>query len=142
MSSEEPSPEAQEGWLERLSPEEWLRAGMNELSRAESARARRDVPAMLAGLKRAAGMALNGALRRVPEPAWGRTYVEHLRGLAEDDSAPEAARSAARALAEAELPSGPIVALRTPSVDAALVEATQTVMAHAYAVVHGRAGRR
>ncbi len=114
---------------------------MGELGRAEAAMGRRDPSAALAGLKRAAGMALNGALRVAPREAWGRTYVEHLRGVAADPSAPAEVRDAAARLGEAQPPAGPIVSLRTPSRDAELVEAARTVMAHAYALVHGRAGR-
>jgi hypothetical protein len=124
-------------WLTRLSPEEWVRAALNELALAEKAYARGDVRAGLAGAKRAAGMALNGALRVVPNDAWGRSYVDHVRALAADESAPEPVRVACRVLLE--LPdTGPekLVTLRTKSGGPPkAIEAAKDVMAHAYAIV-------
>lgn len=101
----------------------------------------RNATAARAGLKRAAGMALNGALLVVPNEAWGRTYVEHLRAVAGDASIPEPVRAAARRIAELNLPGSELISLRTKSEDAELLEAAKTVMAHAYAVVHGSVGR-
>jgi HEPN domain-containing protein len=125
----------------RHSPGEWIRLGLSELERARAALAAHDLAAGITGLKRAAGMALNGALVVQPNDAWGRTYVEHLAALANERSAPEAARQAARALTEARVPSGPIVSLRRPSDEERLVEAARTVMAHAYALVHGSSAK-
>lgn len=127
-------------WLYKLSPEEWIQAALAELRRAESALAAGQLPPAYAGLKRAAGMALNAALIRAPKPSWGRSYVEHLRGLSADGSAPEAVRSAAQSLLELRAAPGEIVNLRSPGSQARWVEAAKTVMAHAYAVTHGSAG--
>ena len=69
-------------WLRRLSPNEWIAAALGEVSRAEKAWAGGNARAGVAGLKRAAGMALNGALLVEPDDAWGRTYVEHVEALA------------------------------------------------------------
>ncbi|MDB4931933.1 MAG: hypothetical protein JWM10_4417, partial [Myxococcaceae bacterium] len=55
--------------------------------------------------------------------------------LALDDSAPEAARAAARVLRSTPLPGGEIVALRTATTDARALDAAETIMAHAYAGV-------
>jgi hypothetical protein len=49
-------------WLFKLSPDEWIRAAMGEVRRAEEAYAQKNVRAGLAGAKRGAGMALNAAL--------------------------------------------------------------------------------
>ena len=49
-------------WLLKLSPDEWIRAAMGEIRRAEEAYARKNGRAGLAGARRAAGMALNAAL--------------------------------------------------------------------------------
>src|SRR6188768_1036336 len=124
-------------WLTRLSAEEWIRQGLSELARAEARIAAHDRSAAVLGLRRAAGMALNGALS-VRWRAWGRTYVEHLRAIADDSEVPEAVRDAARLLNEVSLEKQPnVVRLTPPSEGARWLEAAKTVMAHAYAVVHG-----
>jgi hypothetical protein len=129
-----------EHWLLRFSPREWIALALKELARAEAAFARREVRAAYAGLKRAAGMALNAALIESPNEAWGRTYVEHVAALARDASAPAAAAEAAERLAKLAPSSGDVVSLRTRSEERALVEAAKTVMAHAYAIAFGSAG--
>jgi HEPN domain-containing protein len=125
-------------WLLRLSPDEWIRAGLSELEKARAQFKTKNPGGAIVGLKRAAGMALNGALVRRPNDAWGRKYSEHLAALAADRSAPEEVRRAAQLVHEARAPSGPVVSLRTPSHDERLVEAARIVMAHAYALVHGK----
>jgi HEPN domain-containing protein len=122
-------------WLLRLSPDEWIRAGLGELARAEKAWERGSARAGAAGLKRAAGMALNGALIVQPEEAWGRTYVEHLEALAKDEQVPEAVRTACKLVLRTEVQSGDIVSLRTPRSHVAAVDAARDVIAHAWAVV-------
>ena len=128
-------------WLERLTPAEWLKAGVGELERAERALAARDMARGVAGLKRAAGMACNAALRVVPNPSWGQSYVEHLSALSHDELAPEVVQSSAALLAELSPGRGPIVPLTTGTQHEAWLEAARTVMAHAYAIVYGSAGR-
>ena len=89
-------------WLRRLSPDEWIAAALGELSRAETAWTSGSARAGVVGLKRAAGMALNGALLVEPDDAWGRSYVEHVEALSRDEKAsprrcaPLAARSSRR----------------------------------------------
>jgi hypothetical protein len=122
-------------WLRKLSPDEWIRAGLGELKRAERAYAAGNTRAGAAGVKRAAGMALNAALIAEPDDAWGRTYVEHLEALAKDARVPEAVRSACRTVLEAKAPAGEVVVLRTPRAHEAVLEATRDVVAHAWAVV-------
>ncbi len=124
-------------WLHRLSPDEWIGAALGELRQAETALGLRESRGLVAGVKRATGMALNAALAVRPRGEWGRTYVEHLRGLAADARAPAEVRAAARLVGETPLPTSGLVALRSRPRDEALVEAARTVMAHAYAVVHG-----
>ncbi|MBX3182276.1 MAG: hypothetical protein KIT72_09520 [Polyangiaceae bacterium] len=124
-------------WLLRLSPEEWIQAGLVELRRAEGALHRGQLAPGYAGLKRAAGMALNAALITQPRDAWGRTYVEHLTALEEDLEAPSAVREAAGALRRLKAGSGTLINLRTPSSEARWVEAAKTVMAHGYALTYG-----
>jgi HEPN domain-containing protein len=128
-------------WLTRLAPEAWIRQGLGELQRAEERLAQHDRTAGVLGLRRAAGMALNGALA-VQLRDWGRTYIDHLRAIAEDHEVPEAVRAAAKLLNEIQLERQPnVVRLTPPSEGARWVEAAKTVMAHAYAVVHGSSGR-
>jgi hypothetical protein len=126
-------------WLHKLAPEEWIRAAMGELRRAEDAYARKNGRAGLAGARRAAGMALNGALIVVPDDAWGRSYMDHLAALKRDASVPQAVRDACAVLLETPLPGGELVALRTGAGDVKVLEAARDVMGHAYAVVK-RAG--
>jgi hypothetical protein len=122
-------------WLRKLSPDEWIRAGLRELQRASAAYETGNIRAGAAGVKRAAGMALNGALLVAPNVAWGRTYVEHVEALAKDAGVPEAVSGACRIVLEAGAPSHGVVLLRTPRTHAAVLEATKDVIAHAWAVV-------
>jgi HEPN domain-containing protein len=128
-------------WLRRLSPDEWIRAGLGELRRAQESFDRGDSRAGTVGVKRAAGMALNAALLVEPKESWGRTYVDHVGAVAADQEVPEAVRSACRTLLEAAGPSPGVVHLRTPRADERVLEAARDVIAHAWAVVkkHERA---
>jgi hypothetical protein len=130
-------------WLRRLSPDEWIRAALAELQRATAAYGAGNARAGAAGVKRAAGMALNGALLVEPNEAWGRSYVEHVEALARDSHVPEAVRAACAAVLEARGPSADVVVLRTPRGHVAVLEATKDVIAHAWAVVkrHETPGR-
>ncbi|MCL2450236.1 MAG: hypothetical protein FWD17_14920, partial [Polyangiaceae bacterium] len=98
---------------------------------------RGDARAGAAGAKRAAGMALNGALIVEPDESWGRTYVEHVEALARDARVPEAVRVASRRVLDAGglLASGVLVSLRTPRSHEGVLEAARDVIAHAWAVV-------
>lgn len=123
-------------WLFKLAPDEWIRAGLADLARAEEAYAKHDARAGLAGARRAAGMALNGALIVEPNDSWGRSYVDHLTALARDASVPARVREASRQLTETPLPGqGSLVALRTSKSDDRILEAARDVIAHAYAIV-------
>lgn len=128
-------------WLLKLSPDEWIRAGLADLRRAEQAYAAHSARAGLAGAKRAAGMALNGALIVEPDETWGRSYVDHLMALARDTRVPERVREACRELTEPAAPaSAKLVTLRTTSSDHRILEAARDVIAHAYAVVKRHEG--
>jgi hypothetical protein len=120
-------------WLACRSPAEWVRAGLAELGRAKAAYAAHDGRAALTSARRAAGMALNGALLIEPAPAWGRTYMEHLGAVAVDASLPRDVSDAARLLLETPPPGGAVILLRSPASDERILEAARTVMAHAYA---------
>ncbi len=141
MTPREAPPESGPEWLRQRSPDSWIQQGLGELGRARALLQAHDRSAGVVGLRRAAGMALNGALAISWRP-WGRTYVEHLQALAEDPSVPEAVREAARVLNQIQLEQVPgVVRLTPPSESARWVDAAMTVMAHAYAVVHGSVGR-
>lgn len=141
MTPREVEAPAAPAWLARHRPHEWIAQGLGELSRAEARLKSHDRVAGVLGLRRAAGMALNGALA-VKLRDWGRTYIDHLRAVAEDGSVPREVSEAARLLNEISLERTPgVVRLTPPSESARWIEATKTVMAHAYAVVHGSAGR-
>jgi HEPN domain-containing protein len=122
-------------WLTKFTADEWIRAAMTELRRAEAAFGQNDGRGGLAGCRRAAGMALNGALRAVPHDRWGRTYADHLNALKTDESAPEAVRVSAKALMDAQPPGAPLLTLRRPNENERLLEAARDVMAHGYALV-------
>lgn len=122
-------------WLLRLSPREWIRLGLEELERAEAAFSNNQTRAGYVGAKRAAGMALNGALIVAPCEAWGRSYVDHVAALAKDETVPNEVREAATRLVTSEPPGGSMVTLRSRSGEQRLIEAARTVMAHAFAVV-------
>ena len=103
---------------------------------AEAAYKANNPRAGLAGAKRAAGMALNGALIVEPNETWGRTYVDHLNALRRDETVPQRVREAGHELTEVPAP-GPekLVTLRTSSQEHRILEAARDVIAHAYAVV-------
>ena len=122
-------------WLRRYSPNEWIRAALGELRRAKAAYDAGNARAGAAGVKRAAGMALNAALIVEPNDAWGRTYVEHIEALARDEHAPVAVREASRTVLQVDPRSGDVVILRTPRTHEATMEAARDVIAHAWAVV-------
>jgi HEPN domain-containing protein len=127
-------------WLFKLSPDEWVRAGLADLQRAEQAYRANNPRGGLVGAKRAAGMALNGVVivtsDAEPDPRWGRTYVEHLGALGRDATVPARVVEACHELLETALP-GParLVTLRTTSAEQRVLEAARDVIAHAYAIV-------
>ncbi len=131
-------------WLRRLSPNEWLAAGMHELVEARARLARHAVRPGIACARRAAGMGWNAvlSLEESPTEAFGRTYVDHLRALAEGavmnvadpHPIPEAVRDAARDLL-VDPPNEPranVVQIVTPRRDKQLAAAAETILAEAY----------
>jgi hypothetical protein len=120
-------------WLFKLSPDEWIRAAQGELRSAEAAYAKKNGRAGLAGARRAAGMAINGALIVAPNDAWGRSYMDHLLALKSDPN--ERVAVAAKTLIDTQLPGGELVALRTTNADERVLEAARDLIAHAYALI-------
>ncbi len=128
-------------WLSRYSAQGWIKRSLKELALAEQAFTEHQPSTAAAAMKRAAGMALNGALCVVPRDDWGRSYVDHLKAIVADGSVPKVVAEAAEAILHFTPQPGPLVLLRSPRQDDQLLEATRTIMAHAYAVVIGTAGR-
>jgi hypothetical protein len=128
-------------WLHRFTADEWLRAGIRELSIAKEAFARHQSRSALASARRAAGMGWNAvlALDEQPSEAFGRSYADHLRALAQGATTtdgtgiPEEVRNAAKRLMD-DPAAGPqkVVQIVTPTRDAKLVDAAETVLAEAY----------
>jgi hypothetical protein len=132
MAEEERDPK---DWLRRYTPREWVQVGLSELRRAMTAFETNDVGAGLAGCKRAAGMALNGALLVEPNETWGRSYVDHVKALQDEESVPAAVRDACKVILESRAPNANLLTLRVPRANERVIEATRDVMAHALAVV-------
>ena len=139
-------------WLHRLTADEWLRAGMKELSVARASMSQHQQRPALASLRRAAGMGWNAvlALETDPDPRFGRSYADHLRALADGiaiatDEAhplPPAVREAAqRLMDDPAARRTEVVQILTRARDEALLAAAETVLAEAYARVLRRAPR-
>lgn len=95
-------PKDPDHWLYRFSPDEWLRAAEGELRLTrEAASSQAGQRRAVAYARRAAGMALNAVLVIEPNDAWGRSYMDHLRAIAQDAQADEALRNACALLAGA-----------------------------------------
>ncbi len=131
-------------WLHRLTADEWLRAGMRELSLARDSIGSRLQRTALAGLRRAAGMGWNAVLAldvdAEPDPSFGRTYVDHLRSLAAEanprdgSTIPAEVRIAARVLMDdPAAQKTEVVQILTRTRDQKLLDAAETVLAEAYA---------
>ena len=105
----------------------------------------------LASARRSAGMGWNAVLSLEPHPdeAFGQSYADHLRALAEGVAVrssdplplPAEVRAAAKRLMSdpAAGPATPVVQILTPTRDSRLLEAAETVLAEAYARVLRRA---
>jgi HEPN domain-containing protein len=128
-------------WLHRASPREWLKEAMQELREAEKSLAKRDQKAGYAQLRRAAGKALNAALSYEPKPTWGRSYMDHVRALAEDTEVPEQVRTSAAKLVHASPSDVNLIMLKPERHHEGLVEAAKDVVAHGYAVMIRHEGR-
>jgi hypothetical protein len=122
-------------WLLKYSPREWLNVSLQELAQAEAAFAQNRARAATTACKRAAGMALNAALVVEPNARWGRTYVEHLVALMDEQGVPAQVRAACHLVLSADAAEPSIVVLRTRAKDRRVAEAVRDIQAHAYAVI-------
>jgi HEPN domain-containing protein len=84
-----------EHWLYRLTAAQWLQAAQNDLHGAQTAFLAKQQRAGVTYARRAAGMALNACLRLCPDPAYGRSYMDHLQALHKDPSVSQELRDAA-----------------------------------------------
>lgn len=101
-----------EHWLRRLDAGAWLRAARTELAAAEAQLESRRTAVTHA--RRAAGMAVNAVLMAQglegdEQLRWGRSYIDHLRALADADEARAHPLSAASRTAAAQLLAIPVV---------------------------------
>ncbi len=122
-------------WLFQFSPREWIGAALKEVEQADRAGKLRNVAGAIASARRAAGMALNGALICEPKEHWGRSYVEHIAGLEKEESIPAAVREACAILRGAKAPGPALTTLRTQKSDERILEAARDIIAHAYTIV-------
>ncbi|MDX2024152.1 MAG: hypothetical protein SF187_28180 [Deltaproteobacteria bacterium] len=101
-------------WLLRLSAEDWLAAATNELSHCKDALERRSHRTGVTHARRAAGMALNALLRVRFKAEWGRSYMDHIVALAQDEREPESVRADAQTLVDTKPMPPELVALGKP----------------------------
>jgi HEPN domain-containing protein len=120
-------------WLRRLSDDEWLASAQNELRHCQETLERRAVRPGVTHARRAAGMAANAVLVLQDNPAWGRSYMEHVTALAGDDAVPTEVRAAAALLRDTPPAPPELVKLGKPDLRA--LEAARTVVAWARAWV-------
>lgn len=105
-------------WLLRLSAEDWLAAASNELGHCKDALERRSHRTGVTHARRAAGMALNGLLRVRFKPDWGRSYMDHIVALAQDEREPQEVRIDAQTLVDTKPMPPELVALGKPDMRA------------------------
>jgi hypothetical protein len=123
-------------WLHRLTASEWLTAADAELAQAQAAFARRAARPGVTYARRSAGMAWNALMAKSTldfNERFGRSYMEHIIALAEDDGAlPEEIRAAARLLRDTPPRPPDLVSLRP---DLGPVEAARRILAYVRARV-------
>jgi hypothetical protein len=116
-------------WLYRFSPQEWLAAAETELLHCEEKLVRRATRPGVAHARRAAGMALNAALALREDPRYGRSYMEHVVFLSQDDAAPDDIRAAAQQLRDTPAAPPALITLGKP--DLAPLTAARRILAYA-----------
>ncbi len=116
-------------WLYRLSPEEWLAAADTELRHCEDTLLRRAVRPGVTHARRAAGMALNAILALAQDARYGRSYMEHVVALADDEAATPDARAAATFLRATPASPPPLVTIGKP--DLRVLDEARKIVAYA-----------
>ena len=124
-------------WLHRLTSAEWVAAAENELGLCAAALGRRAVRPGVTHARRAAGMAWNAVLAAAPGEApdarYGRSYMDHVAALADeeasgDDGVPADVRAAARVLRDT--PAAPPALITIGKADLTPLEAARRVLDH------------
>ncbi len=115
-------------------PRQRLGRALEELALARVSFAKRNARQGAVLCKRAAGLALNGALVYFPKETWGRSFVQHLEALRSDEDAPLVVREAATRL-HAVATDPKVVILATNTWVTQCMEDTQNIMAHAYTLI-------
>ncbi|MES1172023.1 MAG: hypothetical protein ABUL77_02195 [Bacteroidota bacterium] len=85
-------------WLYRLTSDEWLVAAETELRHCAETLGRRAFRPGVTHARRAAGMAWNAVLVASFDERFGRSYMEHVAALANDQGVPDETRQAAQYL--------------------------------------------
>lgn len=101
-------------WLLRLSPNEWVAAAMNELGHCKDALERRSYRTGVTHARRGTGMALNAILRLRFRAEWGRSYMDHIVALSQDEHEPAEIRLAAQTLVDTKPMSPELISLGKP----------------------------
>lgn len=117
-------------WLYRLDATQWVAAARNELDRAYPALRGKHHRPGLAYARRAAGMAINALLVQRFDARYGRSYMDHLKALTGDDTAPAAVREAARVLLKTPIQQPEVVQLAKQG-SVALADAARAIVEHA-----------
>jgi hypothetical protein len=116
-------------WLHRLDSAEWLAAADTELLHCAEALHRRAFRPGVTHARRAAGMAVNAVLVLRPEERLGRSYMEHVRALAEESPVQEAA------LLLRDTPAAPPELYTLGRPDLRVLEAARAIIEHCRATV-------
>lgn len=116
-------------WLYRLSAAQWLAAAATELSHCEQALGRRAVRPGVTHARRAAGMAWNAVLVLAFDERYGRSYMEHVAALAQDETVPAPVKAAAARLRDT--PSTPPALIQLGKPDLGVLEAARAIVDYA-----------
>lgn len=110
--------------LKRRAADERIHDALVELKQAKEHHGRGASAAALTSAKRAAGIALEGALLVAPNRAWGRSHLEHIAAIAYDRSVAPGVSRACHVL------------LRANGCDYEVLDRAFDVVAHAWFVIH------
>lgn len=120
-------------WLYRLAPDAWLAAAETELVHCEEKLSRRATRPGVTHARRAAGMACNAVLALREDDRYGRSYIEHVVFLSQDDAAPDEVRAAAQQLRDTPAAPPALITLGKP--DLGPLTAARRIVAYARARV-------
>jgi HEPN domain-containing protein len=116
-------------WLHRLTAEEWLSAAATELVHCRETLSRRAIRPGATHARRAAGMAMNAILVLSGNDTYGRSYMDHVRALAGDDTVPPDVCASAQNLRDTPPAPPELVKLGKP--DLRILEDAERIIAYA-----------